>query len=370
MWRALHCLRASTCAPLVGFKSNLPPVGDRPNPCRTWSATGDTHTVKTPGRHITSESDTPKTLLSHTLFGSVPQDATGIEGAIRNRIPEIDLQIARTPLETREMISSADILMTAGLSEDVLDATNALRWVQAVSSGVDFYPRDRLKEANITLTNAAGIHGEPIAEQVLGYLLTFERQLHVARDQQSQRRWQRYEVGELRGKTLGLIGAGAVGTRLVEMLEPFEMEILVLRQRPDMVLPGVAEVVGPDRLYDLLARVDYLVIACPLTTTTSGMLGHEELGALDASAVLINIARGAIVDQRALVAQLQSRGLRGAALDVFEDEPLAPDSPLWDLPNVLITPHMAGTSPNEAPRLAELFAENYAAFTRGASVFG
>jgi phosphoglycerate dehydrogenase-like enzyme len=301
-------------------------------------------------------------LLSHTVFASPPQDGDAIREEIGERLPDADLRVAHTPPESRERIATADVVVTASLSTDLLDRAESLQWVQAVSSGVDAYPRDRLREAGVVLTNAAGIHGEPIAEQVLGYLLTFERRLHRARDRQSRRTWQRYEVGELRGKTLGLVGVGAVGTRLAEIVQPFDVEVLGVKRHPETVPPVVDEVVGPDRLYDVLTRVDYLVVACPLTAETRGMLGHDELGALPSSAVLVNIARGEIVDQAALVAQLRSRGIRGAALDVAEEEPLPADSPLWDLPNAVVTPHVAGASPREAERLADLFAENYAAF--------
>ncbi len=304
------------------------------------------------------------TLLSHTLFASPPQDAEAIQHEIASQVPETDLTVARTPVDSRRLIPTADVLVTASLSVDLLDRADTLQWVQAVSSGVDAYPLERLREAGIVLTNGAGIHGEPIAEQILGYLLMFERRLHTARDQQSRRTWQRYQVGELHGKTLGVIGVGAVGTRLAEVLEPFSMDVIGVRRQHKRVPSGFDDVVSSDELFDVLPRVDYLVLACPLTDETRGMIGHEELGIMDSSAVLINIARGSVVDQDALVGQLQSRGLRGAALDVFKDEPLPPDSTLWQLPNVLVTPHMAGSSPREAPRIAELFAENFAAFSR------
>ena len=311
--------------------------------------------------------DTPEVLLLHTIFASAPQDAGSIRAAFVDRLPDTAFNVARTPPESRKLIPTADIVVTTSLPTDLLDRADALQWVQAVSSGVDAYPLERLREANIALTNAAGIHGEPIAEQVLGYLLTFERCLHRARDQQFRRTWQRYEVGELRGKTLGVIGVGAVGTRLAEIVEPFDMEILGVTRNPEQAPTLFDEVVGPDQRFDILPRVDYLVVACPLTDETRGMLGHDELGAMQSSAVLVNIARGEVVDQAALEARLRSRALRGAALDVFEDEPLPADSSLWTLPNVIVTPHMAGTSPREAGRLADLFAENYAAFTRGDS---
>lgn len=191
-------------------------------------------------------SESLTTLLSHTLFASPPQDAEAIQHEIQRRVPETELTVARTPADSRRLIPTADILVTASLSVDLLDRAEDLQWVQAVSSGVDAYPLDRLREAGIVLTNGAGIHGEPIAEQILGYLFTFERRLHTARDQQSRQTWQRYQVGELHGKTLGVIGVGAVGKRLAEVLEPFSMEVIGMRRQTENVPPGFYDVVSSE----------------------------------------------------------------------------------------------------------------------------
>jgi phosphoglycerate dehydrogenase-like enzyme len=307
----------------------------------------------------------PETVLLHTVASARWIDVDALAAAVGEELPDFDLRVARTPAESRELIADAEVVLTASLPGDLLAAADDLRWVQALSAGVDFYDHDALREASVLLTTAAGVHAEPIAEQVLGYLLVFERDILRGVRQQEAGRWLRYEAGELRGKTVGVVGVGAVGTRIAEVTSGLGMTVLGTKRDPSTTPDAVDEVWGPDGLHEVLARSDYVVVACPLTDETSGLLGAAEFGVMAEHAVLVNVARGPVVEEAALVNALQQGVIRGAALDVFETEPLPADSPLWDLPNAVVTPHMAGSSPHKEGRMADLFAENVAAFLAG-----
>lgn len=308
----------------------------------------------------------PKTVILPWLAGWLPgEGATTLEAEITARISDINLCIAASEAEARERIRRATIVITNALPADLLDDAAELEWVQTVGVGVDSYPLEALATAGVTVTNAAGVSAEPVAEQVLGYLTVFERRIHRGIRQQYDARWERYHGGELAGKTLGIIGLGAIGERVAEFGQTLDMTVLGCKRRPDTDHPFVDELVGPTALHEILPRVDYLVVACPLTDQTRGLLGKREFVAMPSSSVLINVARGAIVDETALTRAIQNNRIRGAALDVFHEEPLPADSPLWGQSNVIITPHMAGSTPAYWSRLAEIFTTNYHHFTAG-----
>ena len=307
----------------------------------------------------------PTVLVSHTVDAGYWSDIGAFRTELEARVPELDLRVARTPPETRDLAGEADALLATYVSTDLLDAAPDLRWIQALSSGVDFLDLEAIEAHGVALTNAAGVHAEPIAEQVLGYLLTFERGIHTGIRQQQEGVWQRYSGGEIRGKTLGVVGLGAIGSRAAEYAGAFGMTVVGTKRDPSTAPEPVDEVYAPDGLFEVLGRSDYVLLSCPLTPETRGLVGRAELGAMKGDAVLVNVARGAVVDEDALVYALQQGGIRGAALDVFEEEPLPPESPLWDLPNVVVTPHMAGSTPHKFERIAEVFAANYGAFADG-----
>jgi len=280
--------------------------------------------------------------------------------------PTVVVDAATTALESAAALETADVVLTIRPIADTLPADTAPDWVQTLNSGVDAYALDALADRGVAVTNAAGIAANPIAEQVLGYLLTFERRIHTGiRQQERDGLWQRYSAGELRGKTLGIVGVGAIGTRVAELAAAFEMEVIGTKRTPETAPSTVDEVHPPEGLPELLARSDYVVLACPLVEETRGLIDAEALMSMRSNAVLVNIARGPVVDESALEDALQQGRIRGAALDVFESEPLPPSSVLWDLPNVVITPHMAGSTPRYADRIASLVGENYAHYAAG-----
>jgi glyoxylate/hydroxypyruvate reductase len=270
----------------------------------------------------------------------------------------------------RRWLAEADVLYDVDrqLATELPILAPKLRWIQATSSGIGPFVRSTgLGATGILITNAAGIHAVPLAEHTLLSLLYFVKDLPArARDQRAHR-WERHSGRELRGMTVGVVGLGAVGREIARTLRAVGLRVVGVRRTPveDPATQHVDEATTPDRLHELLPRCDALVLIAPHTPETEGMIGARELALLPRGAVLVNVARGALVDERALIDALRSGHLGGAALDVTAVEPLPADSPLWDLPNVLITPHSASTVDRENERLTDLFCENLRRFLAG-----
>jgi len=276
------------------------------------------------------------------------------------------IETAATPAESDAAIGEADVVLTIRPVSDELSDGAGPDWIQTLNSGVDAYDLDALGDRGIAVTNAAGVAADPIAEQVLGYLLVFERRIHKGiRQQERDGVWRDYSAGELGGKTLGIVGVGAIGTRVAELASGFDMDVIGTKRTPETAPAVVDEAHPPAGLPEVLARSDYVVLACPLVEATRGLIDAEALMSMRSDAVLVNVARGEVVDESALETALQQKRIRGAALDVFEEEPLPAESPLWDLPNAVITPHMAGSTPKYADRIGSLFEDNYRRYASG-----
>lgn len=306
-------------------------------------------------------SDQPEVLIPHYVSSGAREELReGIFDLLTSE--DLSLSVAETPAETDEYLENSEVVVTTEFPAERLDDAPELRWIQALSAGVDSYDREALADAGVALTSASGVHAEPIGEQVLAYLLMFERNIQKGMRQQERGVWEGYGGRELRDETVGILGLGAIGGRVAELVSAVGCEVLGTKRDPEGAPEAVDEAFGPGGLHEVLVRSDYVVVTVPLTDETRGLLGEEELNLMDSSAVLVNVARGEIVDEEALTTALQKRHLRGAALDVFEEEPLAPDSVLWDLSNVVVTPHMAGSTPHYYDRCADLFAENFEQF--------
>ncbi|MBD2249989.1 D-2-hydroxyacid dehydrogenase [Nostoc parmelioides] len=247
----------------------------------------------------------------------------------------------------------------------VLEAAPQLRWHHAPNAGVNHIITPQYLERNLILTNGAGVHAIPIAEFAIAYMLSHAKQLPQLYKQQLEHNWQRgLAIEELLDKTLLIIGAGGIGQEIASRAKAFGMRILGSRRHPQP-LPNFDKVVGADEWKELLGEADYVVIATPLTWDTKGMIDTEVLCLMRPSAYLINIARGAIVDEFALVEALQNGEIAGAALDTVFTEPLPPESLLWSLPNVVITPHCSGNSPRTKERSLALFIDNFTRYRHG-----
>ena len=280
------------------------------------------------------------------------------------RLPEHTVARASTPAAERDLVRHARVVTGNDIDRELLDRAEDLELFACTFAGTDHLPLDALADRGVTVTNASGIHAPGIAEQVLGSLLTFARRLHVSWERNDRGVWQHVQSTELKGSTVTVVGLGSIGTAVVDRLAGFDVDTIGVRHSPEKGGP-TDEVLGYDAVHDALARTDYLVLACPLTDLTRHLIDAEALATLEPSAVVVNVARGGVIDTDALVAALQTNGIRGAALDVTDPEPLPADHPLWGLDNALVTPHTGGHTPEHWPRLADVVSENVRALRDG-----
>jgi phosphoglycerate dehydrogenase-like enzyme len=247
-----------------------------------------------------------------------------------------------------------------------------VRWVQHWAAGVDAFTQNPdVVARGFRLTNTSGIHSIPISEHILAFLLALGRGLTCALQQQAEHVWYapenpcRDDIFELSGKTMVLIGVGAIGSYTAEIAAAFGVHVIGVRRDPSQTVPSVAEMVGPGQLHEVLPQADFVVLTVPLTDATRGMIGEPELRAMKPSAIIVNIGRGETIEQSALIRALQEGWIGGAGLDVFEQEPLPADSPLWELPNVIVTSHYAGHTPHYDDRAFAVFTDNLRRYVAG-----
>lgn len=278
---------------------------------------------------------------------------------LRERLPDHRVVHATTPEEERRYVESARIVTGNAIDERLLDAAERLELFACTFAGTDHLPKDLLLDRGVAVTNASGIHAPGIAEQALGQMLVFARGLHEAWRRQQRSEWRHFRPGEFTDSTVAVVGLGAIGQALTQRLRGMEVDTIGVRYTPEKGGP-TDEVVGFDAaaVHDALARADYVVLACPLTETTRSLIDREALSTMKPSSVLINMARGGVVDTDALVDALQTQQIRGAALDVTDPEPLPEAHPLWTLENCHVTPHVGGHTPKHWDRLADILAEN------------
>jgi len=272
---------------------------------------------------------------------------------------------------TREL-AHADVVLGWAVRPEDLGLARRLRWIHLTAAGVGPQLFPAMIASEVVLTNSRGLHAVSMAEHALGVILMFARKLHLARDVQRERRWTQAELvtgapefGMLPGCTLGLVGLGAIGTAIAERARAFGMKVLAVRRRPGRGAVVDAEW-GRERLPELLERSDFVVLCAPQTAETSGMIGAAELARMKRGAVLINIGRGALVDEPALIEALRAGRIAGAGIDVMAEEPLPESSPLWSMPQVIVTPHVSGMGPHYWERAMELFAANLERWLAGA----
>ena len=242
-----------------------------------------------------------------------------------------------------------------------------LKWFHSFSAGLDPVMRSEIASLPIIISNSSGIHSITISESVMGYILAWNRTLPFMLKKQQEHIWAKgmtRQPLEAYGKTLGIIGAGAIGTELAIRAKAFGMHTLALRRNP-IAMECFDKIYGSDGLEELLSRSDYVVIATPHTPDTHHMIGAKQFKTMKESALFINVARGGVVDQEALIDALQEGQIAGAALDVTDPEPLNTDSPLWDMENVIITPHMSADAPILAQLAIDFFCDEIKHFLAG-----
>jgi len=284
---------------------------------------------------------------------------------------------AALPEETLVLIKSESDLSRAaaaevafcGITRDrarkLLAATPKLRWIHTPAAGVErLLEIPDLRERGIALTNNSGSYDIQIAEHVMAFVLASAKRLHLYRDQQARREWEERDHDELREMTMVVFGAGSIGGEVARLASAIGMRVIAVRRRAGPVV-GAQRVVTTDALAQVAAEADYLVVAAPLTTETRGAISRDVIGRMKRTAWVVNIARGQIIDEAALVDALREERLGGAALDAFTEEPLPSASPLWALPNVIITPHASHSSPHVRRRTLALFVENVRRYKAG-----
>ncbi len=253
----------------------------------------------------------------------------------------------------------AQVLVTSTWRPDFL--SDSLRWIAGCGTGIEQYPLELLQSRGITLTNAAGVHGECVAEHAFALLLALTRRVGESVRQMTQTRWQGLAGEELGGKKLAIVGLGAIGEGVARRAQGWGLSMVGIKRDPRTYTGCLSDVRPPSALLHVCEWADILMLCLPALPDKSALVGDAELERLGAG-WLVNVGRGSLVDEAALLRSLKRGVLRGAGLDVTEVEPLPPDSPLWSDPRVVLTAHNAGESPNFAPRWGALFAHNRAAY--------
>jgi len=311
-------------------------------------------------------------------------DKLRLERIARTAAP-MEVVNAAMPDEARAAIAEADAFF-GKLTPHLLAAATRLRWVQSPTASLEHYLFPELVEHPLVLTNMRGLYSDIIAEHVLGVMLCFTRNLHTYIRQQMAGLWEpvggetareSFVTGpgvstpierahrNLGDHTLGIVGLGQIGVEIAKRCASFGMRVLAVDPVARLPVEGVAELWPPEDLNRILTESDFVVIAAPHTPQTEQLIGREQLRSMRPGTYLINVGRGAIVNLDALVGALEAGEIAGAALDVFEIEPLPHDHPLWKFPNVILTPHVAGQSPRVPPRHLQVVLDNVGRFVRG-----
>ncbi len=268
--------------------------------------------------------------------------------------------------------AEADVICVSMMWRNgVLSLAPRLRFVQSISAGTEQYDFAAFRSRNIRLASAAGVNANAVAEHAMAMILGIERHIVSGRDHQARSHWRPMisDIGqreaELTGRTMVIVGLGRIGARLARFAKAFDMRVIGVKRDPATGGASVDRVVATAALADVLPEADVLVLACPLTPETENLIDARMLALLKPSALLVNVARGRVVDEVALIAMLQAGRLRGAALDVTREEPLPPTSPLWTLPQVLLTPHSAGETQAYEDNVIDILLDNLARLGRG-----
>ena len=305
----------------------------------------------------------------HVLVGPNTFGLEQIIPDLAGQYPDVEFAFCQDRADLPAMIAQADVYFGWVVRDEFL-AAKKVRWIQSPSSGVDYFLAiPELKEGDVLLTSASGTHGACLPEHALALILAFNRGIKRSIEAQRQHKWAirelRHTMIELTGGTLGIIGFGAVGRGLAERARIFGLRILVVDKYPGEKPGYVGRLEGLDGLDALLRESDYVVVTVPRTAETIGMIGAPQFAIMKPTAILVGISRGKIIDEDALAAALRDGQIAGAGIDVVAQEPLPEDSPLWDLENLIITPHIAGGSQFESQNIRDIFAENLGRFLRG-----
>jgi len=283
---------------------------------------------------------------------------------LQERLPKVDLLATDAEDAFFAHIGDAEILLAWRFPIEALAKARRLRWLQLTSAGVEHLLPARDLLSRVLVTNASGIHAEPMADYTFGVMVMLHWGFPRLFRNQQARRWESQSTAPLAGGVLGVVGLGAIGGEIARRAPAFGLDVIGVKRHPTPVT-GVRRVVGPDRLHEVLPGCDFVVLVVPQTAETRELIGERELRAMKPTSFLINLARGSVVDEAALLRALRERWIAGAALDVFTREPLPPEHPFWGMENVILTPHISGEPDEYARRVVDVFAENYRRWTAG-----
>jgi phosphoglycerate dehydrogenase-like enzyme len=269
-------------------------------------------------------------------------------------------------------VGEADVVVASGMwKNDLIPHAGKLRFIQSISSGMDQYSKEQLGAKNVRLASAAGVNARAVAEHALALILAVARRLPEARDNQHKKVWRgmlgdlTQREDELGGKTLLIVGMGRIGSHLAKLAKAFDMKILGIRRDPAQGANGADSIHGMGDLVKLVPQADFVTLTCALTPETTGLMSAAAFAAMKPSSVFVNVARGKVADEAALIKTLQGDKIWAAALDVTVDEPLPASSPLWSMPNVFITPHTAGETRAYEDNVIDILIENLERLWRG-----
>ena len=276
-----------------------------------------------------------------------------------------DLELVRQEAPDAHVIMIGNFRMEP--FRTVFPLATRVDWVHSLAAGVDNFLFPEFITSSVRLTNGRGMFSEPLAEFAIGAMLFFSKSLRRMLDSQQASRWDPFDVEMVGGRTLGIVGYGGIGKATAQLARGMGMRVVALRKRAPLSNddPHVDAVYAPDGLREMLALCDFVLVAAPLTPETRGMIGAEELSVLKSTAVIMNVGRGAVIDEAALVDALEHNRIRGAALDVFEQEPLPPKHPFYELKNVLLSPHCADRAPGWQLAAMQVFVENFELYRMG-----
>jgi len=287
-------------------------------------------------------------------------------GEIKKACPDVEVRVAASVGEAMEMIDDVDAAF-GDIAPELLERAHNLKWIACPQAGPRAgYYHESLVSSDVVVTNTKEIYNDHISAHIMSYVLAFARGLHVYIPLQNKSEWKPgYDITHLPEATIGIVGLGGIGAETARLCAEFGMTVLAVDPRVTEPTKGVAEIFRPDALNQVLPRCDFVVLTVPETPETQGLFNTETLGHMKSTARLINIGRGAVVVLDDLADALRAGVIGGAALDVFQVEPLPSDHPLWSMENVIITPHVAGAGPYLEDRRTELFVENCVRFNEG-----
>ncbi|KRP99761.1 hydroxyacid dehydrogenase [Bradyrhizobium pachyrhizi] len=277
---------------------------------------------------------------------------------IASRFPQVRSIVAPNPEQLARCIREADVLLASRFPVDLFEQAKKLRWFQCTNAGVDSIMPVREKVGHITVTNARGIHGDIIADFVMAGVTMLHWDFRKLLRDQAARKWKPRYVAPLGEKTLGVVGLGSIGATISRRAKSAGMTVVGSKRDVCVPVDGVDRLFASNALDEMLPLCHFVVLAVPATSTTVGLIGAAEIARMRRDAFLINIARGQVIVETELIKALKAGTIAGALLDVFEREPLPQESPLWDMPNVIATPHVSGSPTNYTERVFSIFADN------------